>query len=403
MRKKIEFISNGLSLSGLLETPANNVKAYAIFAHCFTCGKDIAAATRISRALVEKGIAVLRFDFTGLGNSDGDFSNTNFTSNLDDLRAAAVFLKENYYAPQLLIGHSLGGAAVLAVANDIQSVKAVVTIAAPSKAEHVIHNFADSIDDIKRDGVATVQLGLREFEIQKQFIDDLNKNSQQHFALHKKSLLVMHSPLDTVVSIDEAEKIYNSVKHPKSFVSLDTADHFISNKDDAEYAAGIISSWADRYIQYETEVEKQNALAEKGSVVVSEKDHNFTVDVVSDSHHWLADEPTAVGGQNLGPDPYDHLLAALGACTVMTMRMYAKHKKLTVDDFSVTLHHNKDYYKDCKDCDEKDGRVELITRQIKIVGDITEAERARLLQIADRCPVHKTLHSKLVVKTTEAQ
>lgn len=403
MRKKIEFISNGLSLSGLLETPANNVKAYAIFAHCFTCGKDIAAATRISRALVEKGIAVLRFDFTGLGNSDGDFSNTNFTSNLDDLRAAASFLKENYYAPQLLIGHSLGGAAVLAVANDIESVKAVVTIGAPSKAEHVIHNFADSIDEIKRDGVAKVKLGFREFEIQKQFIDDLNENSQHDFALHKKSLLVMHSPLDNVVSINEAEKIYNSVKHPKSFITLDTADHFLSNKDDAEYAAGIISSWADKYIDYETEEAKQAALAEKGSLVVSEKDHNFTVDVVSDSHHWLADEPTAVGGQNLGPDPYDHLLAALGACTVMTMRMYAKHKKLAVEDFSVTLRHDRDYYKDCKDCDEKDGRMELITREIKIVGDITEAERTRLLQIADRCPVHRTLDSKLIVKTTEAE
>lgn len=403
MRKKIEFISNGLSLSGLLETPANDVKAYAIFAHCFTCGKDIAAATRIARALVARGIAVLRFDFTGLGNSDGDFSNTNFTSNLDDLRAAAAFLKENYYAPQLLIGHSLGGAAVLAVANEIESVKAVATIGAPSKAEHVIHNFADSIDEIKRDGVAKVQLGFSEFEIQRQFIEDVNKNSQHDFALYKKSLLVMHSPLDTVVSIDEAEKIYNSVKHPKSFVTLDTADHFLSNKDDAEYAASIISSWADRYIEYETEEAKQNAFAAKGSVVVSEKDHNFTVDVVSDSHHWLADEPTAVGGQNLGPDPYDHLLAGLGACTVMTLRMYAKHKKLAVDDFSVTLSHDRNYYKDCQDCDEADGKVELISRQIKIIGEVSPEERQRLLQIADRCPVHRTLDSKLVVKTTEEQ
>jgi len=403
VRKKVEFISNGLSLSGLLETPANNVKAYAIFAHCFTCGKDIAAASRIAGALVEKGIAVLRFDFTGLGNSDGDFSNTNFTSNLDDLRAAAVFLKENYYAPQLLIGHSLGGAAVLAVANDIESVKAVVTIGAPSKAEHVIHNFADSLDEIKRDGVAKVKLGFREFEIQKQFIDDLNENSQHDFALHKKSLLVMHSPLDNVVSINEAEKIYNSVKHPKSFITLDTADHFLTDKADAQYAAEIISSWADKYIEYETDAAELSSTIEQGSVLVSEKNHKFTVDIVSDSHHWLADEPTAVGGQNLGPDPYEHLLAALGACTVMTMRMYAQHKKLVVDDFTVKLSHHRDYYKDCTDCDEKDGRVERITREIKIVGDITEAERARLLQIADRCPVHRTLSNKLIVTTTEVQ
>ncbi len=248
MRKKIEFVSNGVRLSGLLEFPASSVKAYAVFAHCFTCGKDIAAASRISRALVEKGIAVLRFDFTGLGNSDGDFENTNFTSNLDDLRAAAAFLAENHLAPQLLIGHSLGGAAVLAVANSIESVKAVVSIGAPAKAEHVIHNFAASIDDINRDGVATVKLGLREFAIQKQFVDDLNENSKHDFALKGKSLLVLHSPIDTIVSINEAEKIYTNAKHPKSFISLDKADHFLSNKSDAEYAAAVISSWADKYI-----------------------------------------------------------------------------------------------------------------------------------------------------------
>lgn len=252
MRKKVEFESKGLLLAGLLESPAGNIKAYAIFAHCFTCGKDIAAASRISRALVEKGIAVLRFDFTGLGNSDGDFGNTNFTSNLDDLRAAANFLSEHYCAPQLLIGHSLGGAAVLAVANDIEAIKAVVSIGAPAKAEHVIHNFADSVEDIKRDGVARVKLGLREFDIQKQFIDDLNDNSQHDFNLKGKSLLVLHSPVDMVVSINEAEKIYSSVKHPKSFISLDKADHFLSNKSDAAYVAGVISSWADKYLEYDS-------------------------------------------------------------------------------------------------------------------------------------------------------
>ncbi|GAA5143206.1 bifunctional alpha/beta hydrolase/OsmC family protein [Thalassotalea piscium] len=400
VRKKIEFTSNGLRLSGLLESPATSVKAYAVFAHCFTCGKDIAAATRISRALVEKGIAVLRFDFTGLGNSDGDFSNTNFTSNLDDLRAAAAYLTEHYLAPQLLIGHSLGGAAVLAVANSIESVKAVVSIAAPAKAEHVIHNFEASLEDIKRDGEAKVTLGLKEFSIQKQFIDDLNENSQQKFDLHGKSLLVLHSPIDTVVSINEAEKIYTSVKHPKSFISLDKADHFLSNKADAEYAAAVISSWADKYIEYETDEATLATLATKGNVVVSEKDHNFTLDVVSDSHHWLADEPTAVGGQNLGPDPYEHLLAALGACTVMTLRMYAKHKKIAVDDISATLSHNRNYHQDCKDCDEKDTQVELINCKITIVGDVTDEQRQRFLAIADRCPVNKTLHSKLVVKKT---
>ncbi|MCO4320720.1 bifunctional alpha/beta hydrolase/OsmC family protein [Aliidiomarina quisquiliarum] len=399
MREKVEFVSNGLRLAGLLESPTKNVKAYAVFAHCFTCGKDIAAASRISRALVKKGIAVLRFDFTGLGNSDGDFSNTNFTSNLDDLRAAAAHLTEHYFAPQLLIGHSLGGAAVLAVANSIESVKAVVSIAAPSKAEHVIHNFADHLDEIKRDGVATVKLGPREFEIQKQLIDDLSENSQHDFVLKGKSLLVLHSPMDTVVAINQAEKIYNSVKHPKSFISLDKADHFLTNKSDAEYAAAVISSWADKYIEYSSEHVKRAPLAPSGSVVVSEKDHNFTLNVVSDSHYWLADEPEAVGGQNLGPDPYDHLLASLGACTVMTLRMYAKHKKIHIDDISVTLSHSKNYHEDCKNCIETDGRVELISRKIKIVGDITEQERERFLAIADKCPVHRTLHSKLVIET----
>ncbi|WNO62098.1 bifunctional alpha/beta hydrolase/OsmC family protein [Rheinheimera sp. MMS21-TC3] len=400
MRKQITFLSNGISLSGLLESPATEVKAYAIFAHCFTCGKDIAAASRISRALVAKGIAVLRFDFTGLGNSDGDFANTNFSSNLADLTAAAEHLSQHYQAPQLLIGHSLGGAAVLAVANRIPSINAVVAIAAPAKAEHVIHNFADSLDTIKRDGVAKVQLGPREFSIQKQFIDDVTNNSQHNFDLKGKAVLLLHSPVDTVVSINQAEQIYTSVKHPKSFISLDKADHFLSNKADAEYAATVISGWADKYLEYDTTPSDKTPPVSKGSVLVSEKDHNFTLNVSSDSHFWLADEPKAVGGQNLGPDPYEHLLAALGACTVMTMRMYAKHKKLAVDNISVSLSHSKNYHQDCQNCEQQDGRVELITRKITITGDISDEQKQRLLAIADKCPVHKTLHSKLLVKTT---
>jgi uncharacterized OsmC-like protein/alpha/beta superfamily hydrolase len=402
MKQRIEFMSNGHQLAGLLESPTGEVKAYALFAHCFTCGKDIAAASRISRALVKNGFGVLRFDFTGLGNSDGDFPNTNFTSNLDDLRAASAFLKENYLAPQLLIGHSLGGAAVLAVANSIDSVKAVVSIAAPAKADHVIHNFDSHIEQINRDGVATVKLGTKKFQIKKQFIDDLNDNSQQGFSLKGKSLLVLHSPMDAQVPIKEAEKIYASVKHPKSFISLDKADHFLSHKSDAEYAASIISSWADKYIKAE---DKKPAIEniDKASVVVSEKDHHFTLNVVSNDHYWLADQPVAAGGQNLGPDPYQHLLAALGTCTVMTLRMYAKLKKIPLTDISVTLNHHKNYHQDCQNCDQETQYSEMINRHITLVGELSKAQRQKLLSIADKCPVHKTLHHQVKVITTIQQ
>ena len=400
MKKRVEFISNGQTLAGLLELPSCNVKAYALFAHCFTCGKDIAAASRISSALVQKGFGVLRFDFTGLENSDGDFSNTNFTSNLDDLKSAAAFLKKNYVAPQLLIGHSLGGSAVLAVANDIESVSAVVTIAAPAKAEHIINNFENSLDEINQQGIAQVILGAKEFNIKKQLIDDLNKNSQQQFSLNGKSVLLMHSPIDTVVSINEAEKIYAQLKHPKSFISLDTADHFLSSKSDAVYAATVISSWADKYIKPLKTTDTSNNKKDKGTIVVSEKDHNFTLNVMSDDHYWLADEPLEAGGQNLGPDPYEHLLAGLGACTVMTLRMYATHKKIDIQDIKVTLRINKNYHSQENDNDEHNIDEQQIIRQIEYIGDLSEEQKSKLLIIADKCPVHKTLNSKLTTSTT---
>lgn len=248
MREKVEFISGNHKLSGLLETPESDVKFYALFAHCFTCGKDVAAASRISRALMAKGIAVLRFDFTGLGNSDGDFANTNFSSNIQDLHAAAEFLGKEYRAPKLLIGHSLGGAAVLNVAHKIEESVAVVTIGSPSDAAHVAHNFSSHIDDIEKHGEAEVNLAGRKFTIQKQFLDDINKYGTEHISKLKKALLVMHSPVDTTVKITEAEKIYQAALHPKSFVSLDNADHLLSNKDDSEYAASIIAAWASRYV-----------------------------------------------------------------------------------------------------------------------------------------------------------
>ena len=401
MKSRIEFESQGNTLSGLMESPAGEVRAYVLFAHCFTCGKDIAAASRISRALTQHGYAVLRFDFTGLGNSDGDFSNTNFSSNLEDLLAAAAFLREHYQAPQLIVGHSLGGAAVLSVANDIPEIKGVVSIAAPAYAEHVVHNFGVHLDEINSKGVARVQLGTREFSIKKQFIDDVAEHSVKGFNLQGKALLVMHSPLDTTVSIAEAEKIYAAAKHPKSFVSLDQADHLLTNKNDAEYAAMVVSGWADKYVDKPNF--SQPVFAEHGAVIVSERDHKFTINVSSDSHHWLADEPLKVGGNNLGPDPYEHLLAALGTCTVMTIRMYATLKKIALDDIQVTLEHQRNYFDDCQNSEAESNFAERIHRKIMIRGDIAPDQRLRLLDIADKCPVHKMLHSHLLVTTEVVQ
>ena len=301
MRHKVEFTSDGQTLSGALEMPESGVRCYAVFAHCFTCGKDVAAASRISRALTASGIAVLRFDFTGLGNSDGDFSNTNFSSNLEDLMAAVSFLRSDYRAPQLLIGHSLGGAAVLAMASRVPEVKAVVTIGAPHSAEHVKHNFHASLEEIDKTGQAQVELGSRQFLIRKQFLEDLESHDAGELGKLRKALLVMHSPVDETVSINEAEKIYVAARHPKSFIGLDDADHLLSRKKDSEYVASVISSWADRYL--EPLDDSPGRQVAKGHVRVEEKDHKFTQHVYSDSHYWLADEPRSVGGGNTGPDP----------------------------------------------------------------------------------------------------
>lgn len=397
MRTKVEFESQGQNLAGSLETPDQAIRAYVLFAHCFTCGKDIAAASRISRFLVQYGFAVFRFDFTGLGNSDGDFANTNFSSNTEDLLAAARFLEQNYQAPELLIGHSLGGAAVLAMAAQLPKVRAVVTIAAPFEASHVLHNFNAHLETIETDGQAKVSLGAREFTVKKQFLDDLRNQTTDHIKHLNKALLVLHSPVDLTVDISDAEKIYKAAKHPKSFVSLDTADHLLTKAIDSEYVAQTISGWASRYIPI---AKKSTRDLANGHVLVAELDHKFQQEIFTDHHHWFADEPIKMGGQNTGPDPYEHLLAALGACTAMTIRMYANLKKLPLEHVEVSLSHERNYLDDAGKSEDKDSKIEALIRKVQLIGPLSDAEKKRLLEIADRCPVHKTLHNNPHVVTT---
>ena len=401
--KKIKFEfenSKGENLAGLLEMPEHleDIKTFALFAHCFTCGKDIAAASRISRALAAQGIAVLRFDFTGLGNSDGDFSNTNFSSNIDDLIHAALALEEQYSAPQILIGHSLGGAAVLGAAAKLGSVRAVVTIGAPATARHVSHLFDEKIGEIQAQGQAQVKLGLREFSVKKQFLDDIDRySSTEQLGNLDVALLVFHSPRDTYVSIDEAAIIYRAAKHPKSFISLDKADHLLSKAADSEYVATTIASWASRYL----DLNQEDNMPDKpdlahGEVLITEQNHKFLRGMYSNSHFLRADEPLKYGGSDLGPSPYDLLLMSLGACTSMTLRMYANRKKLALADVSIRLMHERVYADDCADCSKG---IERITRRITLVGDLDDDQRQRLLEIADKCPVHRTLESKPQIVT----
>jgi len=405
-RTKFEFKNaDGLILAGLLETPEGvaDIEHFAVFAHCFTCGKDIAAASRIARALAKKGIAVLRFDFTGLGNSDGDFANTNFSSNVADLVAAAEALKEHHLPPTLLIGHSLGGAAVLQAAQFIPSLKAVVTLAAPATAEHVKHLFCAVESDIEEKGEATVAIGAREFNIKKQLVDDLDQhNNTEHIHNLGLPLLVFHSPIDKIVGISEAGKIYQAAMHPKSFISLDHADHLLSNKDDAEYVATTLSAWASRYLKsddHEAEPAiRTSQKLEAGVVRISELDKAFQRGLFTDSHQLKADEPLSFGGSNLGPTPYDLLLMSLGACTSMTLRMYANHKKWPLEDVLIDLQHERIHATDCADCEQTDGKIDRILRTITLVGDeLDESQLIRLMEVADRCPVHRTLENNPVV------
>ena len=395
--------SNGLQLAALLDRPDVPPRAVALFAHCFTCGKHNRAARRIAEGLKQCGIAVLRFDFTGLGASEGEFANTTFSSNVDDLVAAADHLRQKLAAPSILIGHSLGGAAVLAAAHRIPEARAVVTISAPADPQHVTGLFGDRTAATGEHDEIEVSLGGRQFHVRRAFLEDIGQqNLTARIASLHKALLIFHAPTDDTVGIDNASAIFLAAKHPKSFVSLAGADHLISRQADAAYIANVIAAWAERYLEAAADVQPADEAA-PGDVVVHETGRGlFQQEVITGTHRLLADEPVAAGGLDSGPSPYALLLAALGACTSMTVRLYADRKSLPLKRTSVRLRHGRIHAVDCAECETKEGMIDHIDRVITFEGDLDGEQRARLLEIADKCPVHRTLKSEIDIKTVEA-
>ncbi len=391
----------GIELSGYLQKPViGRPIAFAIFAHCFTCTKDSKAAKYIADVLVDKGIAVLRFDFTGLGNSGGKFSDTHFTSNVSDIIAAADYLKQHHQPPEILIGHSLGGTAVLSAAKHIPSAKAVVTIGSPADADHILHILDGRYEELKAEGQVDVPIGGQSYTITHSFVDDIRQqNVKKDVRNLGKALLVMHSPLDDTVSIDQASELFMRARHPKSFVTLDGADHLLSNTADSRYVAHVLVAWVSRYLDSSLLQDKPFPRFKKDTTRVRVlKSDGFLCTINSNGHHLLADEPLSYGGSNLGVTPFDLLSSALAACTAMTLNTYARHKQLSVDTVEVDIKHQKIPADTCIGCETKTGKIDQFERSIRITGDITDAQRERMMLIADRCPVHKTLHSDIEIK-----
>lgn len=398
--QKVDFENNeGQKLVGRIELPANQQPHnFAIFAHCFTCTKNLSAVRNISKSLTSAGFGVLRFDFTGLGESEGDFEDTNFSGNVEDLIAASDYLSKEYKAPSLLVGHSLGGAAIIFAAEQITSVKAIATIGSPSNPEHVTHLLQNDIDKIETEGVATVQLSGRPFTIKKQFLHDLKtKSLPETLKKLRKSILILHSPQDTLVEINNAEELYIAAHHPKSFISLDGADHLLTNKSDSIYTGKTIAAWASRYVL----IPEEQKISSKHDVVASlDKEDAFTTNLKIGAHYMLADEPKSFGGNDFGPSPYEYVSAGLSACTAMTIQMYSKRKKWDLENVEVHTSYEKRHAQDCENCEDPSAKIDTFIRQIKFEGNLDEKQTKRLLQIADKCPVHKTLHSETQVITT---
>ncbi len=388
----------GHDLSAQMEWPANQQPhTYAIFAHCFTCGKSLNAVRNISKALAGRGFAALSFDFTGLGTSEGDFADTTFSANVSDLVAASDFLKSEFESPSLLVGHSLGGAAVIQAASQINSIKAIATIGAPADVEHVKHIFGEQLTELNDLGVAQVNIGGRPFTLKQQFVNDL-----QHHVVSKtladltKSILILHSPQDETVSVDNAALLYQAARHPKSFISLDGADHLLSDKKDSHYVGEVIATWAQHYLTLPEHTDLQTEY--QTVALVGDKDSGYTTLIKAGKHFITADEPEDVGGYDFGPTPYQLLSAALATCTAMTLRMYANRKNLEVNEIKVHVNHDKRHCEDCQ-TDNTNSRIDHFERHIEIDGNVTTEQRQRLLEIADKCPVHKTLEAEIKIIT----
>lgn len=389
--EKVTFLNSaGETLTGRMEFPADQKPhQYAIFAHCFTCTKNLSAVVNISRALAQAGFGVLRFDFTGLGESEGDFAETNFSGNVEDLVDAARFLKEKYESPALLVGHSLGGSAVIFAAAQLDSVRAVATIGAPSDPAHVQRLLKDSREEIIKNGKATVNLEGREFTIKKQFLDDLeSQNLTEIIHRFKKSLLILHSPQDMTVEIMNAEKLYKAARHPKSFITLDGADHLLSDKDDSRYVGEVIAGWASRYLRIP---DKEKLRSHKKVAASLDHEEGFTTRLKLGNHSALADEPVSFGGKDFGPDPYAYVAGGLAACKVMTVQMYAKRKKWDLQNVTVHINHSREHRVDADLAGEESPKIDTFTCEISFAGNLSEEQRSRLLEISDRCPVHRTL------------